>query len=239
MVMDQVTSFALARVNEALPDSLFAFVPPQGAKLVQTLRPAGRRRGPVPAGRQARPALHAQGCQGQHRLARRLQGQGRAARLLGHLVPPVPHRDAARRGALQGVQGQGPGGLRRQLRRGSRHREELPRARTRTRSPSCSTRRARSGGLYEADAIPTLVVIGKDGKISSYFQGVREETCCARPWPRRGSSSGGADDRAHAGRRLAAGAAPPVVSRLRRISAVNPPRTTPPRAPAPRSRRRG
>jgi peroxiredoxin len=29
--------------------------------------------------------------------------------------------------------------------------------------------------LYQAYAIPTLVVIGKDGKISSYFTGVREE----------------------------------------------------------------
>ena len=31
------------------------------------------------------------------------------------------------------------------------------------------------GQRYQATAIPTLVVIGKDGKVSSYFQGVREE----------------------------------------------------------------
>jgi hypothetical protein len=32
------------------------------------------------------------------------------------------------------------------------------------------------GRKYKADGIPTLVVIGKDGKISSYFVGVREES---------------------------------------------------------------
>jgi thiol-disulfide isomerase/thioredoxin len=32
------------------------------------------------------------------------------------------------------------------------------------------------GRRYQAEAIPTMVVIGRDGKVSSYFTGVRDES---------------------------------------------------------------
>ena len=119
--------------------------------------------GGVPGRRQAgEPELHAQGHRRQRRQARRLQGQGAAARLLGDLVRPLQGRDPRLHRALHEVQGRRPRGRRRRPARQVREREAVRRededelSGARRRSAAGQDRRCLRSAVRAADVVHHL-----------------------------------------------------------------------------------
>jgi len=174
MVMDQVTSFALGRVNEALPDSLFAFAPPADAKLVKTFGPQAGAETPSPLVGKPAPPFTLKGVKGSTVSLASYKGKVvlldfwatwcRPCRIEMPRVEALYKEFKARGLVVFGVNyAEDPATVRDFL------------AKNPYTIPILLDPKGEAGQRYQADAIPTLVVIGKDGKVSSYFQGVREE----------------------------------------------------------------
>jgi len=175
LVMDQVTSFGLGRVNEELPDSLFTFAPPPDAKLVQTLGPQAG--GETPSGLVGKPAppFTLKGVKGS--TVSLASYKGRVVLLdfwatwCGPCRIEMPHveklyKELKAKGLVVfGIDfAEDPATVRSFL------------AKNTYTIPILLDTSGEVGRNYEAGSIPTLVVIGKNGKVSSYFTGVREES---------------------------------------------------------------
>jgi peroxiredoxin/outer membrane lipoprotein-sorting protein len=175
MAMDQVTSFTLGRVNEALPDSLFAFAIPAGAKLVQAFGPQAGPEVPSPLVGKPAPPFTLKGVKGSTVSLASYKGKVvlldfwatwcRPCRIEMPRVEALYKEFKAKGLVVFGVN----------------YAEDIATvkgflARNPYTMPILLDQKGEAGQLYQADAIPTLVVIGKDGKISAYFQGVREES---------------------------------------------------------------
>jgi peroxiredoxin/outer membrane lipoprotein-sorting protein len=173
-VMEQVTSFTLARVNEALPDSLFTFIPPAGATLVQAFGPQAGGETPSPLVGKPAPPFTLKGLKGS---TIALASYKRKVVLLDFWatwcrpcrieMPRVEalYKEFKAKGLVVFAVNSG---------------EDLVTvkgflAKNPYTMPILLDPKGEAARLYQAYAIPTLVVIGKDGKISSYFTGVREE----------------------------------------------------------------
>jgi peroxiredoxin/outer membrane lipoprotein-sorting protein len=175
MTMDQVTSFTLARVNEALPDSLFAFTPPADAKLVQAFGPQAGPEVPSPLVGKSAPPFTLKGVKGSTVSLASYKGRVvlldfwatwcRPCRIEMPRVEALYKEFKAKGLVVFGVNvAEDPATVKGFL------------AQNPYTMPILLDAKREASQLYQADAIPTLVVIGKDGKISSYFQGVREES---------------------------------------------------------------
>jgi peroxiredoxin/outer membrane lipoprotein-sorting protein len=175
MTMDQVTSFTISRVNEALPDSLFAFTIPADAKLVQAFGPQAGPEVPSPLVGKPAPPFTLKGVKGSTVSLASYKGRVvlldfwatwcRPCRIEMPRVEALYKEFKAKGLVVFGVNVA----------------EDLATvkgflAQTPYTMPILLDLKRNASQLYQADAIPTLVVIGKDGKISSYFQGVREES---------------------------------------------------------------
>jgi peroxiredoxin/outer membrane lipoprotein-sorting protein len=171
---DQVTRFELVRVNEALADSLFAFEPPAGSKLVKVF---GKQAGDEPAsplvGKPA-PPFTLKGVRGSTVSLASYKGKVvlldfwatwcRPCRIEMPRVEKLYQELKPKGLVVFGVNfAEDPATVKAFL------------AQNPYTIPILLDTKGEVGTSYGADAIPTLVVIGKDGKVSSYFQGVREE----------------------------------------------------------------
>jgi peroxiredoxin/outer membrane lipoprotein-sorting protein len=174
LVMDQVTSFALGRVNEALPDSLFAFVPPAGATLVQAFGPQAGAEAPSPLVGKPAPPFTLKGVKGSTVSLASYKGKVvlldfwatwcRPCRIEMPRVEALYKEFKAKGLVVFGINAaEDPATVKGFL------------AQNPYTMPILLDLKREVSERYQADAIPTLVVIGKDGSISSYFQGVREE----------------------------------------------------------------
>jgi thiol-disulfide isomerase/thioredoxin len=175
MVMDQVTSFALARVNEALPDSLFTFDPPADAKLVQTFGPPAGAETPSPLVGMPAPPFTLKGVKGSTVSLASYKGKVvlldfwatwcRPCRIEMPRVEALYKEFKAKGLVVFGVDyAEDPATVKDFL------------AKNPYTIPILLDVKGDTGRLYQAGGIPTLVVIGKGGKVSSYFTGVREES---------------------------------------------------------------
>ncbi len=174
MTMDQVTSFTLGRVNEALPDSLFAFDPPEGATLVQTFGAQAGPEIPSPLIGKPAPPFTLKGVKGSTVSLASYKGKVvlldfwatwcRPCRIEMPRVEAL-HKEFKAKGLVVF---------------GVNFAEEIATvkgflAQNPYTMPILLDPNGEVSRLYQADAIPTLVVIGRDGKISAYYRGVREE----------------------------------------------------------------
>ena len=175
MAMDQVTSFTLGRVNEALPDSLFAFAPPAGATLVKAFGPQAGAETPSPLVGKPAPPFTLKGVKGSTVSLASYKGKVvlldfwatwcRPCRIEMPRVEALYKEFKARGLVVFGIDyAEAPATVKDFLTRNPYT------------IPILLDPEGEVGRLYQADAIPTLVVIGRDGKISTYFQGVREES---------------------------------------------------------------
>jgi peroxiredoxin/outer membrane lipoprotein-sorting protein len=174
MVMDQVTSFALGRLNETLPDSLFAFVPPEGATLVQTFGPQAGAETPSPLVGKPAPPFTLKGVKGSTVSLASYKGKVVLldfwATWCGPCRIEMPRVEALYKEfkskglVVFGVNnGEDPDKVKGFL------------AKNPYTIPILLDQQSDVGRAYQAYAIPTLVVIGRDGKVSSCFTGVRED----------------------------------------------------------------
>jgi peroxiredoxin/outer membrane lipoprotein-sorting protein len=171
LTMDQVTRFDLARVNEPLADSLFAFEPPAGALLVSTFGP---RETPSELVGKPAPPFTLTGVKGSTVSLAAYKGKVVMLDFWATWCKPcrieMPHvqklyQEFKPKGLVVfGVNlAEEPAAVRKFL-------SENPYT-----FPILLDRRGETSKDYGAEAIPTLVIIGRDGKVSSYFQGVRPE----------------------------------------------------------------
>ena len=174
MAMDQVTSFTLGRVNEALPDSLFAFAPPPGATLVQAFGQQAGAETPSPLVGEPAPPFTLKGVKGSTVSLASYKGKVvlldfwatwcRPCRIEMPRIEALYKEFKARGLVVFGVNyAEDPAVVKAFL------------AQNPYTIPILLDPKGDAGRLYQADAIPTLVVVGKDGKISAYYRGVREE----------------------------------------------------------------
>ena len=174
LAMDQVTGFTLARVNEPLPDSLFVFTPPADAKLVQTFGPQSGEEPVSPLVGKPAPPFTLKGVKGSTVSLAAYRGKVvlldfwatwcRPCRIELPRVEKLYKEFKAKGLVVFAVNfAEEPGVVRDFL------------AKNPFVVPVLLDPKGGVGQAYDADAIPTLVVIGKDGTVSSYFQGVREE----------------------------------------------------------------
>jgi peroxiredoxin/outer membrane lipoprotein-sorting protein len=174
MEMDQVTRFTLGRVNEPLPDSLFAFTPPAGAQRVQTFGPqAGPETVSSLVGKPA-PPFTLKGVKGSTVSLASYKGKVvlldfwatwcRPCRIEMPRVEALYKEFKAKGLVVFGIN------VAEDLATVKGYLAQNPYT-----MPILLDLKRVASQLYQAEAIPTLVVIGKDGKISSYFTGVREE----------------------------------------------------------------
>jgi peroxiredoxin/outer membrane lipoprotein-sorting protein len=175
MRMDQVTSFTLARVNEALPDSLFAFAAPADARLVQAFGPQAGPEVPSPLVGKPAPPFTLKGVKGS--TVSLASYKGRVVLLDFWAAWCGPCRIEMPRIETLYKEFKSKG----LVVFGVNVAEDLATvkgflAKNPYTMPILLDLKREASQLYQADAIPTLVVIGKDGKISSYFQGVRDES---------------------------------------------------------------
>ena len=172
--MDQVTSFGLGRVNEEVPDSFFVFTPPPGATLVQTLGPQPGAETPSELVGKPAPPFTLKGVKGS--TVSLASYKGRVVLLdfwatwCGPCRIEMPrveklYRELKAKGLVAfGVNyAEDPATVRGFLTKNPYT------------IPILLDPKGEVGQRYQAEGIPTLVVIGKDGKVSSYFTGVREE----------------------------------------------------------------
>ncbi len=175
MQMDQVTGYSLASVNEPLPDALFAFSPPADAKLVQQFGPPATPETVSPLVGKPAPPFTLKGVKGSTVSLAAYKGKVvlldfwatwcapcriemprveklyREFRAKGLVVFGVDYAEDP--ATVKGFLAKNPYSI-----------------------PILLDVNGDVGRKYQADGIPTLVVIGRDGRISSYFTGVREES---------------------------------------------------------------
>ena len=175
MAMDQVMSFALAHVNAALPESLFAFTPPAGATLVQAFGPQASAEPPSPLVGKPAPPFTLKGVKGSTVSLASYKGKVVLldfwATWCGPCRIEMPRVEKLYKEF-------GPKGL---VVFGIDFAEDPARVRAFLAQnpyaiPILLDVSGDVGRLYRATGIPALVVIGRDGKVSSFFIGVREES---------------------------------------------------------------
>ena len=171
---EQVTSFTYARVNEALPDTLFAFVPPEGARLVKTFGPQAGDETPSPLVGKAAPPFTLKGVKGSTVSLAAYKGRVVLLDFWATWCGPCRIEMPRVEKLYQELR---PKGL---VVFGVNFAEDATTvknflAKNPYTIPILLDAQGDVGRAYEADAIPTMVVIGRDGKVSSYFQGVRDE----------------------------------------------------------------
>jgi peroxiredoxin/outer membrane lipoprotein-sorting protein len=185
LTVEQVTRFTLARVNEALPDSLLAFVPPAGAVLVQAFGPQGGAEPQSPLVGKPAPPFTLKGVKGSTVSLAAYKGKVvlldfwatwcGPCRIEMPRVEKLYKEFKAKGLVVFGVDfAEDPAVVRAFL------------ARNPYTIPILLDVSGEVGRKYQADGIPTLVVIGKDGRISSYFVGVREESVLREALARAG-----------------------------------------------------
>jgi peroxiredoxin/outer membrane lipoprotein-sorting protein len=175
MRMDQVTSFTLGRTNEVLPDSLFAFAVPADAKLVQAFGPQAGPEVPSPLIGKPAPPFTLKGVKGSTVSLASYKGRVvlldfwatwcRPCRIEMPRVEALYKEFKAKGLVVFGVN------VAEDLATVKGFLAQNPYT-----MPILLDLKRDASQLYQAEAIPTLVVIGRDGKISAYFQGVREES---------------------------------------------------------------
>jgi peroxiredoxin len=174
MVMDQVTSFTLARVDEALPDSLFTFVPPAGATLVQAFGPPAAAEPPSELVGKPAPSFTLKGVKGSTVSLASYKGKVvlldfwatwcGPCRIEMPRIEKLYQEFKAKGLVVFGVNyAQDPATVRDFL---TKNPYTIPILLDPT---------GDVGQRYAASAIPTMVVIGRDGRVSAYFQGVRDD----------------------------------------------------------------
>jgi thiol-disulfide isomerase/thioredoxin len=174
MAMDQITSFTLGRVNGTLPDSLFAFTPPAGATLVQTFGPQAGAETPSPLVGKPAPPFTLKGVKGSTISLASYKGKVVLldfwATWCGPCRIEMPrveklYKEFKPKGLVVfGIDfAEDPARVKAFL------------AQNPYTMPILLDVSGDVGRAYQATGIPTLVVIGRDGKVSSFFIGVREE----------------------------------------------------------------
>jgi thiol-disulfide isomerase/thioredoxin len=173
--MDQVTTFRVGQVNEPLPDSLFVFAVPEGARQVESFQMPGQEKAAAGlVGRQA-PAFALNDVSGRRVSLAGLKGRVVVLDFWATWCKPcrieMPrveklYKELKPKGlAVLGVNfGETPATVKRYL-------SQTPCA-----FPIVLDRDTNVSILYKADAIPTLVVIDRAGIVRSYFQGVQDES---------------------------------------------------------------
>jgi thiol-disulfide isomerase/thioredoxin len=185
MTMAQVTSFAFGRVNQPLPDSLFTFDPPGDAKRVESLgaQAAGETESEL-VGKPA-PPFTLKGVRGSTVSLASYKGKVVLLDFWATWCRPcrieMPRVDALYKEFK-------PKGL---VVFGVNYAEDPATVKGFLASnpysmPILLDVKGEVGRRYKADGIPTLVVIGRDGKVSSYFTGVREEEILRRALAKAG-----------------------------------------------------
>jgi peroxiredoxin/outer membrane lipoprotein-sorting protein len=170
MTMTQVTGYDRARSNGPLADSLFVFTPPAGAQLVKQF---GQAETPSPLVGKPAPPFTLKGLKGS--TVSLAAYKGRVVLLdfwatwCGPCRIEMPeveklYKELKPKGLVVFGVNQG---------------EDVPTVQKFLADkpytfPILLDTKIEVGGKYQAEAIPTLVVIGKDGKVSSYFRGVRD-----------------------------------------------------------------
>jgi len=174
LVMNQATSFTVARVNEALPDSLFDFDPPAGAKLVKTLGPQAGDEPPSPLVGKPAPPFTLKGVKGSTVSLASYKGKVvlldfwatwcKPCRIEMPRVEKLYKELKAKGLVVFAVNyAEEPATVKSFL------------AKNPYTLPILLDPKGEVGANYQAESIPTLVVVGRDGKISSYIVGVRDE----------------------------------------------------------------
>ncbi len=169
-VMSQISTFDVARTNEPLADSLFAFTPPAGAKLVTQFGPA-ETESPL-IGKPA-PPFTLKGVKGSTVSLATYKGRVVLLDFWATWCKPCRIEMPEIEKLYKELK---PKGL---VVFGVNQGEDLPTVQKFLASnpysfPILLDTKVEAGAKYLAEAIPTLVVIGKDGKVSSYFRGVRD-----------------------------------------------------------------
>jgi thiol-disulfide isomerase/thioredoxin len=174
MAMDQVTSFSLGEVNGALPDSLFVFAAPAEAQEVQAFSMPGQQQAESELVGQKAPPFTLTDTQGRSVSLAAYKGRVVVLDFWATWCNPcrieMPrveklHQELKNKGlVVMGINvAESPDLVKRFL------------SRTPYSFRILLDRTGMIGAKYKADAIPTLVVVGKDGLIKSYFRGVTEE----------------------------------------------------------------
>jgi thiol-disulfide isomerase/thioredoxin len=175
MAMDQVTGFSLGEVNGALPDSLFLFAAPAEAQEVQAFSMPGQQQAESELVGKKAPPFTLTDTQGRSVSLAAYKGRVVVLDFWATWCNPcrieMPrveklHQELKSKGlVVLGVNyAESPELVKRFL------------AKTPYSFRILLDRKGEIGNKYRADAIPTLVVVGRDGLIKSYFRGVTEES---------------------------------------------------------------
>ncbi|MBI5710965.1 MAG: TlpA family protein disulfide reductase [Candidatus Eisenbacteria bacterium] len=173
MEMVQISAFSLSLTDQALPDSLFAFTPPAGAKEVEDFQAPGQPPRPDLTGEKA-PNFTLTDLKGRtHSLA---AYRGRIVVLDFWATWCKPCRIEMPRIQKLYSELKAKGLVVLGVNVGESATQVRPFiAKNGYTFPILLDTRSEVAEKYQADAIPTLVVIDRDGMIKAYFQGVREE----------------------------------------------------------------
>jgi peroxiredoxin/outer membrane lipoprotein-sorting protein len=173
--MDQITTLRLAQVNESLPDSLFTFVPPEGAREVEGFQTPGQEEAESEfVGRKA-PEFTLSDLQGRPVTLASLRGRVVVLDFWATWCKPcrieMPqveklYQELKPKGlAVLGVNfGESPSTVKSFL------------AKNPCAFPIVLDQKTEIANLYKAEAIPTLVIIDRTGVVRSYFRGVQDQT---------------------------------------------------------------
>lgn len=173
MEMLQVSAFSLSRTNQTVPDSLFTFTPPAGATEVEDFQAPGQPPRPDLTGEKA-PDFTLTDLKGRSVSLAAYRGKivvldfwatwCKPCRIEMPRVQKLHSELKAKGLVVLGVNvGESATKVRPYITKNGYT------------FPILLDRKSEVAEKYKADAIPTLVVIGKDGVIKAYFQGVREE----------------------------------------------------------------
>jgi peroxiredoxin/outer membrane lipoprotein-sorting protein len=176
MQMVQITDFSVGRVNEPLPDSVFAFVAPEGAKEVTTFGAQGAPQAESELVGKKAPPFTLTGVKGSSVSLSKYRGRVVVLDFWASWCGPCRVEMPRVQKIYQDLKGKGlvVFGIN-LLEDAATVKAYLAKNPSYT-FPILLDKTGKVSGDYKADAIPTLVVIGKDGLIKSYFRGVREES---------------------------------------------------------------
>ncbi|HVP15298.1 MAG TPA: redoxin domain-containing protein [Terriglobales bacterium] len=175
VTMDQVTRFDVGEVNGTLPDSLFAFTPPADTKEVPAFSSAAQQEFVSELVGQKAPAFTLKDTKGQTVSLAAYRGRVVVLDFWATWCSPcrfeMPrieklHQELKSKGlVVMGVNtGESANVVKNFLAKNPYSFRIL-----------LDETGEVGGGKYKAEAIPTLVVVGKDGRIHSYFRGVTDE----------------------------------------------------------------
>ncbi len=172
IVMEQVLRYDVARVDQPLDDSLFAFTAPAGAKLVQQFG-AEQQESPL-IGKPA-PTFTLKGVKGSTVSLASYKGKVVMLDFWATWCGPCRIEMPSIEKLYKELK---PKGL---VVFGVNQGEDLPTVRKFLAAnpytfPILMDGQSDAGRKYLAEALPTLVIVGRDGKVASYFRGVRDES---------------------------------------------------------------